>query len=182
MDAGTPITKLLHQWRAGDLQALENVTPLVYDKLRRLAAGRLRRERNARTLQPTALVHEAFLRMAGNPPACENRSHLFGIVSHVMRQVIQQYARARNSAKRGAGLAAEPLERHSIAANAAPDLLCDALNSLREHDSRKAHIVELRYFGGFTVSEIAAQLQLSISTIERDLRLALAWVHREMTS
>lgn len=182
--AGAPITQLLNRWRTGDDGARDQMIPLVYGSFRRLAAGRLRRERRARTLQPTALVHEAYLRLSRRPPPCENRSGLLGIAGRVMQQVLVQHARERHAVKRGGGIHPVQLDEVSISDGSSPgaDDLQETLADLRQQDSRKADVIELHYFGGFTVPEIAAQLRISISKVERDLRLALDWLRREMTS
>ena len=181
---GAPITQLLQRWRTGDDAARDQMIPLVYGSFKRLAAARLGRERRARTLQPTALVHEAYLRLSRRPPPCQNRSDLFGIAGRVMQQVLVQHARGRQAAKRGSGLDAAHLDETSIsvASPSGPHHLQEALSDLRQQDSRKADVIELHYFGGFTAPETAAYLKVSTSTVERDLRLALSWLRREMTS
>jgi RNA polymerase sigma factor (TIGR02999 family) len=183
--AGTAsITQLLNRWRTGDNAARDQVIPLVYSGFKRLAAGRLRREQRARTLQPTALVHETYLRLSRQPPPCGSRSDLFGIAGRVMQQVLVQHARAHQAAKRGSGLDPAHLDETSISNGSSSDAdhLQETLADLRQHDQRKAQVIELHYFGGFTVPEVADQLRVSISTVERDLRLALSWLRREMTS
>jgi RNA polymerase sigma factor (TIGR02999 family) len=183
MPGAAPITQLLKRWRMGEDAARDQIIPLVYRDFKRLAAGRLLRERPAHTLQPTALVHEAYLRLSRQPPPCVNRSDLFGIAGRVMQQVLVQHARAHQAAKRGGGLDPEHLDETSISNGlpSGPDRLQETLAELRQRDQRKANVIELHYFGGLTVAEIAAHLKVSISTVERDLRLALSWLRREMT-
>jgi len=181
-----PVTRLLAAWRGGDAHALEELTPLIYRELRRLASVRLRSERDGHTLAPTALVHEAFLRLAGqaNTPNWENRSHFFAIASHLMRQILIQYARAHRAEKRGGNQAVLDLESAGPIAiqDRAEELVAldEALERLAGFDQRKARAVELRFFGGMTVPEIAVVMELSTATVERDMRTALAWLRREL--
>ena len=182
--AEAPVTRLLHDWRSGDRQALEKLTPLVYDELRRLARWRLRGERPGHTLQPTALVHEMFLELTGSGPMeWENRSHFFGIAARLMRQILIQQARVRHAIKRGGGNAKRPLdEAASIAQEPSGSMmeLYEALADLIEEDPRKGEIVELRYLWGMTTEEIAEQLDVSASTVEREMRMALPWLRRRI--
>jgi RNA polymerase sigma factor (TIGR02999 family) len=179
------ITRLLLDWRGGDRQALDALTPLVYDELRRLAEHYLRDERSAATLQPTALVHEAYMRLvAQSLPDWESRSHFFGVAAHLMRQVLVDHARRHNSAKRGSGAAQVTLaDALSFAPEKGRDIeaLDDALHALARIDPRKCKIVELRFFGGFSVDETAQALGLSVATVGREQRMAEAWLHRELT-
>lgn len=182
----TPITMLLAAWRNGNSTALEELTPLIYRELRRLASSRLRSQRSGHTLEPTALVHEAFLRLSGNAkPDCENRSHFFAIASHLMRQILIQYARTHDAVKRGGGgqpLSLENAGPIAVHERAGELLALDAaLDRLASFDARKARAVELRFFSGMTVPEIAVTLDLSPATIERDMRSALAWLRRELS-
>jgi RNA polymerase sigma-70 factor, ECF subfamily len=185
-----PVTILLSQWKDGDASALDQLTPLIYSELRRLASSRLRLERREHTLQPTALVHEAFLKLATPGVASvdwENRNHFFAIAARLMRQILIQYARAHRAEKRGGGAPLICLEDAGPLANTAngqADNLLEidaALEKLEAIDARKARVVELRYFGGLTVPEIASTIAISTATVERDLRSALAWLRREMT-
>jgi RNA polymerase sigma-70 factor, ECF subfamily len=179
------VTQLLIDWKGGSKEALDLLTPLVYEELRRLADHYLRDERAAATLQPTALVHEAYLRLvAQSLPDWESRSHFFGVAAHLMRQILVDGARRRRSAKRGSGA-----EKISIedAVSFAPgrgrdiELLDDALNALAAIDPRKAKVIELRFFGGFSVEETSQALNISVATMGREQRMAEAWLHREMT-
>lgn len=184
MTASHDVTQLLLAWRAGDAQALDQLTPLIYDELRRLAARYLRRERAGHTLQPTALVHEAYLQLIGDPNIdWQNRAHFIGIAATLMRRLLVDHARAHIAAKRGQGAAPVPLtEAENIQSPAPPAVLAldDALHDLAKRDPRKCQIVELRYFGGLSMEEIAEVTSLSVATIRRDLRMAEAWLGRQM--
>lgn len=177
------ITDLLQRVHAGDPKALDAVVPLVYEELKKLAAGHLRRESGARSLNTTALVHEAFLRLAGGQqPSYQNRSHFFGIASRLMRQILVDLARAQSTAKRNA--AEIPLaEMGEIGGLQRTPLLDldEALNRLAKEDALKAQLIEMRYFGGMTAEESATALSLSIHAVRRELRLAQAWLHRELS-
>jgi len=179
------VTQLLVDWKNGNKQALDLLTPLVYDELRRLAEGYLRNERVAATLQPTALVHEAYMRLvAQNMPDWESRSHFFGVAAHLMRQILVDNARKHRSAKRGGGAAKVQLdEAVGFAAAKSNDVIAldDALKALEEIDPRKCKVVELRFFGGLSVEETAKALDISVATVGREQRMAEAWLHREMT-
>jgi RNA polymerase sigma factor (TIGR02999 family) len=179
------VTALLGQWRSGDAQALERLLPLVYRELHRVAGRYLRRERSDHTLQSTALVHEAYLRLAGpEAPEWRNRAHFFGVAANLMRQILVEHARARHAAKRGGHAVKLSLED-------APDLpvaidldvlaLDDAMQRLALMDPQQAEIVELRFFGGLSVEESAEVLGISPATIKRDWSSARAWLYREMT-
>ena len=179
------VTQLLLQWKGGNQQAVDMLVPLVYDELRRLAGRYLRGERSADTLQPTALVNEAYLRLvAQEMPDWECRSQFFGIAAHLMRQILVDHARKHRSAKRGGGAAHASLEEalafslekgHDVVA------LDDALTALEVVDARKTKVIELRFFGGFSVEETAQALGISVATVGRDQRLAEAWLHRELS-
>jgi RNA polymerase sigma factor (TIGR02999 family) len=180
------VTQLLIDWKRGNKEALDLLTPLVYDELRRLADRYLHDERAAATLQPTALVHEAYLRLvAQSLPDWESRSHFFGVAAHLMRQILVDYARRRRSAKRGGGAEKISIEETvSFAPGRDQDmeLLDDALNALAAIDPRKAKVIELRFFGGFSVEETGQALNISVATVGREQRMAEAWLHRAMTS
>ncbi len=185
MDARPQVTRLLVDWKNGDRQAIELLTPIVYDELRRLARHYLRDERAADTLQPTALVNEAYLRLvAQDMPDWECRSHFFGVAAHLMRQVLVDHARQHRSGKRGGGMPVVPLdEALGFASAKSNDILAldDALNALAAVDERKSKVVELRYFSGLSVEETARVLNLSVATIGREQRMAEAWLHRELS-
>jgi RNA polymerase sigma factor (TIGR02999 family) len=177
------ITELLQRVYAGDPQALQTVIPLVYDELKRLAAGHLRREGKARPLDTTALVHEAFLRLAhGQHPSYENRSHFYGIASRLMRQILVDLARARATAKRNP-LQEVPMTDIAELGRQPDDTLLvmdEALNRLARTDPLKVQLLEMRYFGGMTAEESAALLSLSVHVVRRELRLGQAWLHKEL--
>jgi RNA polymerase sigma factor (TIGR02999 family) len=180
------ITALLHRVHTGDPEALHELIPIVYDELKKLAAGHLRREGRAGPLETTGLVHEAFLRLAkGRHPSYENRAHFYGIASRLMRQILVDMARARSAEKRSA------LEEVQLAeipdlhqAGRAPTefvlLMEEALQRLGRTDPLKVQLVEMRYFGGMTAEESATALSLSVHTVRRELRRAQAWLHKEM--
>jgi RNA polymerase sigma factor (TIGR02999 family) len=184
MTSSPQVTQLLVDWKNGDQQAIGRLTPIIYDELRRLAAHYLRDEHAAETLQPTALVHEAYIRLVGqNMPDWEGRSHFLGVAAHLMRQVLVDHARRHRSAKRGDGAPALPLdEGMSFAASKSNEVIAldDALSALAAVDPRKAKVIELRYFGGFSVEETAQALDISVATVGREQRLAEAWLHREL--
>ena len=182
--ASHDVTQLLLDWRNGDQQALERLTPLVYDELRRLAARYLRHEREDHTLQTTALVNEAYLQLIGQQARdWQNRAHFLAIASHLMRNILVDHARAHAAAKRGKGEQALPLnDAIEVPGKTAPDVLAldDALKDLAKHDERKCRIIELRYFGGLSMEEIAEVIGLSVATLRRDLRMAEAWLGRQI--
>ena len=182
------ITRLLIEWRQGHEAARDALLPLVYDELRRIASRQMARERDGHTLQPTALVHEAWMRLANAELDLKDRAHFLAIAARVMRQVLVQYARGANAEKRGAGIPRVELrEDLEVAdASAAPfdcDLLAldDALVKLAARDERKHHIVELKYFGGLTDKEIAEVLGVAIITVRRDLKVSHAFLHWQIT-
>jgi RNA polymerase sigma-70 factor (ECF subfamily) len=177
------ITELLQRVHAGDQQALHTVIPLVYDELKKLAAAHLRREGRARPLDTTALVHEAFLRLAGGQhPSYENRSHFYGIASRLMRQVLVDLARARATEKRSAMEQVQLAEIPDLGRQPDESLLVmdEALERLANADPLKVQLVEMRYFGGMTAEESATALSISVHVVRRELRLAQAWLHKEM--
>lgn len=181
----TPVTTLLVRWREGDRQALEELMPLVYEELRRLARHYLRQERSDHTLQSTALVHEAYLRLAGgNAPNWQNRAHFFGVAAHIMRQILVEHARGRDAAKRGGNVcklalddAVAPLQQIDVDVVA----LDRALTELSELDAQQGRIVELRFFGGLTIEDTSEVLGISPATVKRDWVTARAWLYRAMT-
>jgi RNA polymerase sigma-70 factor, ECF subfamily len=176
------VSRLLAEWASGNPQALDDLTPLVYRELRQLAASCLRRERLGHTLQPTALVHEAYLRLVHEKrPNYHTRAHFFGVAAHLMRQILVDHARRRRAGKRGTpNVALE--EALSFQKERGGDLIALdlGLNVLEKLDPRKSKALELRYFGGLSMEEIAQSLHVSTVTVRRDLRLAEAWLHREM--
>lgn len=185
MEARSHVTRLLIDWKNGDPGAIELLTPIVYDELRRLARHYLRDERAADTLQPTALVNEAYLRLvAQDMPDWECRSHFFGVAAHLMRQILVDHARQHRCDKRGGGMPAASLdEALGFAAAKSNDILAldDALSALATVDERKCKVIELRYFSGLSIEETARALDLSVATIGREQRMAEAWLHRELS-
>jgi RNA polymerase sigma-70 factor, ECF subfamily len=180
------LTKLLSEVSSGNEDAAASVFALVYDELRRLAASALRHERPDHTLQPTALVHEAYLRLADEPQArWENRAHFLAVAARAMRRILVDHARGRNARKRGSGAARFPLEDvENAAVDPGQDLdlviLDEALARLTALDPRQGRIVELRFFGGLSVEETGAVIGASPRTVKRDWQLARVWLKREM--
>ena len=182
------VTQLLLEWRNGDPQALDKLTPIVYDELRRLAHHYMRHERSDHVLQTTALVHEAYLRLVGEDVEWQGREHFFAIAAGLMRRILVDYARRRRAKKRGGGVEKLSLEEAAQAADPAwtiaPDtelLALDiALERLAAFDPRKSRIVELRFFGGLTIEEAGRVLGISHATVERDLKMAKAWLSQAM--
>jgi RNA polymerase sigma factor (TIGR02999 family) len=183
---GSPrdITALLGYWRRGDRAALNKVLPLVYAELRRVARRQLRKERADHTLQPTALVHEVFIRLVGQRQVdWQDRAHFFGAAANVMRRILVDHARRHAAAKRGDGVPSVSIDeaRDVAASDGMPVLaLNQALDRLEEVDADLARIVELRAFGGLTIDEAAHVLSVSPSTAKRDWRTAKAWLIREL--
>lgn len=180
----SPITCLLLRWREGDSAALEELMPLVYDELRRLARSYLRKERNSHTLQSTALVHEAYLRLKGeNLPEWQNRAHFFGIAARIMREILVQHARGRNAAKRGGGDCRLSLDG-AVAFSHQSDVdlleLDRALSELAKFDEQQSRIVELRFFSGLSIEDTSEVLGISPATVKRDWVTARAWLYRAM--
>ena len=178
------VSQLLQAWGRGDLQAREDLVPLVYQQLRKRAAAYLRRERRDHTLQPTALVNEAYIRLMGQQRVTWlNRAQFFGVAAQIMRRILVDHARERQAAKRPGGVrvtlddgmgTVQPLDCELL-------MLDDALQELARIDERQAHIVELKYFGGLSEEEVAAVLSLSRATITREWQSARAWLYRRMT-
>jgi RNA polymerase sigma-70 factor, ECF subfamily len=178
------ISLLLDQYRDGQAEAFERLMELVYDDLRRIAAWQLQTERPGHTLQPTALVHEAYLKLAGqNPVEWQNKAHFFALAAQVMRHILVDHARARQRDKRGGGLVSVALdEAIKLSHPSEPGLveLDEALSMLARQDARKSRIVELRYFGGLSIEETAEVLGISPTTVRREWTLAKAWLRREL--
>jgi RNA polymerase sigma factor (TIGR02999 family) len=180
-----PVTALLHAWSAGDRTALDRLVPLVHTELRRLARRYMRQERAGHTLQTTALIHEAYIRLVdAQGITWQNRAHFFGMSARVMRRVLVDVARKRAFQKRGGGDLHVPLDEDRLGA-ASPDrdvvALDEALTALAAVDPRKSRAIELRFFGGLSIEEAALLLDVSPETVKRDCRLAKAWLLRWLT-
>jgi RNA polymerase sigma factor (TIGR02999 family) len=179
------VTRLLLAWRNGDKEALERLTPLVYGELRRMARRFMRRERHDHTLQTSALINEAFLRLVDYRQVdWQNRAHFFGIAAQMMRQILIDHARSHARARRGGGLRQVSFEETAIVSvERAAELIAldDALNALAALDLSKSRIVELRFFGGLTNEEVGEVMGMSLRTIEREWRKAKAWLRREIS-
>jgi RNA polymerase sigma factor (TIGR02999 family) len=178
------LTELLQRVHAGEREALDAVIPLVYDELKKLASAHLRREGRAEPLQTTALVHEAFLRLVGGrQPSYANRAHFYGVASRLMRQILVDAARARAAEKRGAGAEVALADLSDLGYQPDEALLAmdEALGRLASTNSLKAQLIEMRYFAGMTAEECAEVLSISVHVVRRELRLAQAWLRREIT-
>jgi len=180
------VTALLAKWSGGDKAALEELMPLVYGELKRLAGSYLRRERQDHTLQSAALVNEAYMRLVDQSQVrWQNKSHFFGIAAQMMRRILVDHARGHKAAKRGAGV--ELLELNEAVAQAQKqsiDLLGldEALKTLEEMDAQQSRIIELRFFGGLSIEETAEVLKISPATVKRDFAVARAWLYRAVTT
>lgn len=178
------ITQLLAEWRDGNQSALDELYPLVYDELHRLARRYMSREKKGHTLQTTALINEAYVRLVGQKVNWANRSHFFAISAQIMRRILIDHARRQAYLKRGGGAQQVSLEE---AATVTPDQsgellrLDEALKSLAEMDPRRSQVVELRYFGGLNNEEIAGVLNVSENTVTRDWNMARAWLYQQLT-
>ena len=184
MNAGPDVTRLLHAWRAGDEHALDSLLPIVYEELRVIASASFRGERAGHTLQPTALVHEAYLRLAGADVDWNDRAHFYAIAARTMRRLLVDHARRQGAARRGGDWIRTTLEAGLDLAGGPPLEILDldrALDRFARQDPRAAQAVELHYFGGLTHEETACVLQVSPATVDRDLRLARAWLRRSLT-
>lgn len=184
-DAAASVTMLLHRWKDGDANALEELTPIVYQELLRIARRQLRAERSDHTLAPTALVHEAWMRMLNQDRAdWRDRTHFYALASRFMRRILVDYSRSHRAQKRGGAMMKVSLD-DGLEVGRQPDAsviaLDDALTALASFDERKAKVIELRFFGGLTIEEIAEHLSVSVATVGRELRMAQAWLHREMS-
>jgi RNA polymerase sigma factor (TIGR02999 family) len=179
-----PITVLVHEYANGDKAALDRLLPLVYAELRRIARKHLRDERPGHTLQPTALVHEMYSRLAGQtPPDVRDRVHFLSVAAGVMRQILIDHARTKYAQKRGGRQEKFSLDEAQDACMEKPALMVridDALNQLAREDPHKARLIEMRFFGGLTAEESATVLDLPVNAIRRDLRVAQAWLQREL--
>lgn len=183
--SGRDVTTLLLEWSKGNRDALDELTPLVYGELRQLAARQLRRERPGHTLQSTALVHEAYMKLIEQRRVqWQDREHFFAIASRLIRRILVSHARAHNAWKRGGGKTMLAIEESvAIAQPRNLDLLAldDALETLSQADEQQARIVELRFFGGVSIEGTAKVLGISVSTVNRDWNVARAWLYRELS-
>jgi RNA polymerase sigma factor (TIGR02999 family) len=178
------VTSLLIHWGNGDSRVLEQLAPIIYEDLLRIAKARLNREFRQCTLEPTALVHEPYLRLAGQTKLhCENRAHFYAVAANCMRRVLIDHAKKRNAQKRGGGIKITLDTNMDFAQEREPDclLLDEALRKLAEIDERKSKAIELTFFGGLTTEEIALVLGISVATVGRELRLGQAWLRRELS-
>ena len=181
------VTRLLEEARAGDANALNRLLPLVYDQLRAVAARALHAERPGHTLQPTALVHEVYMRLVGQHAPWRDRAHFFAIAAQAMHRILVDYARAHRASKRGGSAAHVPLdETNDGPAESVVELddvlqIDEALAALAALDPLEARIVELRYFGGLTIEESAEALSVSPATVKREWRTARAWLYRRLS-
>jgi RNA polymerase sigma factor (TIGR02999 family) len=184
-DSVGPVSELLHAWAGGDLRARDALVPLVYHELRKRASGYLRHERPDHTLQATALVHEAFLRLAGRDRvAWQNRGHFYAVAAQMMRRILVDHARERRAAKRpGAQIRVDLADQRPAPEPPGCDVLMldEALSELSAMDPRQGRIVELRYFGGLSEQEVADALSVSRATVTREWKRARAWLYHRMT-
>jgi RNA polymerase sigma factor (TIGR02999 family) len=178
------VTRLLLAWTAGDSAALSALTPLIYDELHRIAARYMHHERAHGTLQATALVNEAWLRLVDvRNVQWQNRAHFFALCAQIMRRILVDFARSRSVAKRGGGLRPVELDMALVECKGSSDLVAidDALQALSAIDPRKSNVVELRFFGGLTIEETAEALQVSADTVLRDWKFSKSWLLRELS-
>jgi len=184
MSSEEPVTVLLQQWSEGNKEALDRLMPIVYAQLRKLAAHSLRGERPNHTLRATELVHEAYLKLVGSETPWQNRVHFYAVAATVLRHILVDHAKANRRHKRGGDAERIPLDEAVLVG---PEVssevmsLDEALKRLALTDARKSQIVELTFFGGMTLEEIAAVLKVSDKTVHRELRVAKAWLHRELS-
>jgi RNA polymerase sigma factor (TIGR02999 family) len=179
------VTQLLRQWQEGNKEALDQLMPLVYDQLRKLASRCLYAERQEHTLRATALVNEAYLRLVDSNAAFNDRVHFYAVAAKMLRHILVDHAKAQNRQKRGGGAEKLPIEEAILVGpTPTPGIveLDDALNLLALNDKRKSEIVEMVFFGGLTYEEVAAALDISAATVHRELKMAKAWLHRELAS
>jgi RNA polymerase sigma-70 factor (ECF subfamily) len=178
------VSRLLIDWGDGDEAALDELMPLVYDELRRLAGRYMRREGQGHTLQTSALVNEAYLRLIDQRSVqWQNRAHFFGVAAQLMRRILVDHARSRSRAKRGGGARMVSLADQAVVSNEVEEVIAldDALKNLAEMDPRKSQIVEMKFFGGLTTEEVAEVLKVTSRTVEREWRKAKAWLNRAIS-
>lgn len=182
-DKSSSVTRLLVDWRGGRQSAMDELMPIVYDELHRIAAGFMRRENSGHTLQATAVVNQAYLKLIDADIDWQDRAHFFAIAARTMRRLLVDHAKGRNRDKRGGGAAALTLNEDIMGDQGSGVDIIEldmALSKLAEIDERKSRIVELYFFGGLNYEETAAVLEVSAATVDRDLRFAKAWLHREL--
>ena len=179
------VTQLLEQWNHGDREALDKLMPLIYEELRKMAKRYMSQQNPGHTLQTTALIHEAYLRMVKQKEKhFENRAHFFGVAAQAMRHILVDYARTRHTAKRGGGVRPVSLEEAALVTpERAAELVAfdEALKELEKLSKRQSRVVELRYFGGLSVEETATVLEVSPETVMRDWTMAKTWLHRALS-
>ena len=177
------VTQLLARWGEGDENALEQLTPIVYERLHQLAQSAFRNEHGAQTLQPTAVVNEAWLKLASSKLDLKDRHHFYALAARMMRRILVNHALARKAAKRGGGQVLLTLQEDQLSQDSENEdvlALNEALEALAQQDEQLEQLLELHYFGGYTVGEIAEALEVSESTAKRQLRFARAWVRRHL--
>lgn len=177
------VTLLLHQWKDGNEEALDQLMPLVYNELRRLAGRCLSAERPDHTLRATELVHEAYMRLIGAEIDWQDRAHFYAIAARVIRRILVDHAKSHTCQKRGGDVKRVPLDESVVLGVEAPEIIVgldEALRRLAVVDPRKSDVVQCLYFGGMTYEEIAAALNISPATVDRELRMAKAWLYREL--
>jgi RNA polymerase sigma factor (TIGR02999 family) len=177
------VTQLLHQWSNGNKQALDELMPVVYDQLRKLASNCLRAERPDHTLRATALVHEAYVRLVDSDVAWQDRVHFFAVSARMLRRILVDHAKSNNRKKRGGEFQKVPLDEAVLVGPQGGKGLVEldeALHRLAAQDQRKSELIELLFFGGLTYDEAAAALKISPATVHRELTLAKAWLYREL--
>jgi RNA polymerase sigma-70 factor, ECF subfamily len=185
MSSANSVSLLLEQWNNGDREALDKLMPLIYDELRKMARRYMKQQNPGHTLQTTALIHEAYLRMVNQKEKhFQNRAHFFGVAAQAMRHILVDYARARSAAKRGGGARPISLEEAALVTeDRARELVAfdEALSELEKLSKRQGRVVELRYFGGLSVEETAAVLEVSSDTVMRDWNMAKSWLYRALS-
>ncbi|HUO17719.1 MAG TPA: sigma-70 family RNA polymerase sigma factor [Verrucomicrobiae bacterium] len=178
------VTELLHQWSSGNKQALDQLMPVIYDQLHRLASKCLRAERTDHTLRATALVHEAYVRLVESDVDWQDRVHFFAVSARVLRRILVDHAKSRNRDKRGGEFQKIPLDEAMLVGSQSDKSIIEldeALQRLATVDQRKSELIELLFFGGLTYDEAAAALRISPATVHRELKLAKAWLYRELS-
>ena len=176
-------TRLLHEWSGGKKEAVDELMPLVYDQLRKLAGRYLSSDRPNHTLRATALVNEAYMRLVDADVSYRDRIHFYAVAARTLRYILVDHAKAKNREKRGGGADRIPLDEAMLVGPETPRGLVeldDALNALALQDARKAEVIELFFFGGLTYEEVADALEISPATVHREMKLAKAWLHREL--